>query len=532
MKRRQFIQYSGALIGIGLLNKACKKPNKIKASFVSGSSKIGHILREKKIFTPIQKIQLDTIIVGGGVSGLSAARWLYNNGHKNFLVFDLDERIGGNAQHSENHISKYPLGAHYVPIANNDLKEYIDFLVETNSIIDFDNNLPIYNEEHLCNVPTERLYINGVWQDGLIPHFGLSQIDKDQIQLFLKLMQQYKLAKGKDGKDAFSIPVNSSSSDIEFLQLDELTMYQWLQQKKIMSSYLHNYINYCCKDDYGTDYKEISAWMGIHYFASRKGKALNAQSSDVLTWCEGNGFLVHHLIKSIQAKIQLNKLVTNILIKDNNVQVTVLNTLNNECILYTSKQCILATPQFVSKKLLPFANERNIIIDKWFHYTPWLVANLVVENVKDKSGASLCWDNVIHSSKSLGYVVSNHQKVNQYKPQHNFTYYLPLIGINTKKIRQEAYTKSIEEWQEIVFKDLEVVHSNIREATSVFEVKIWGHSMAKPIPGFISKRYRDVLQNSFLNKIHFANTDIAGNSIFEEAFYQGIEAAKKVLNYA
>jgi hypothetical protein len=35
--------------------------------------------------------------------------------------------------------------------------------------------------------------------------------------------------------------------------------------------------------------------MGIHYFASRDALARDADGDDVLTWPEGNGWLVHKL---------------------------------------------------------------------------------------------------------------------------------------------------------------------------------------------------------------------------------------------
>jgi hypothetical protein len=51
---------------------------------------------------------------------------------------------------------------------------------------------------------------------------------------------------------------------------------------------LLNYIDYCCRDDFGLGIKEVSAWAGIHYFAARKQDTAPDGNDTVLTWPEGN----------------------------------------------------------------------------------------------------------------------------------------------------------------------------------------------------------------------------------------------------
>jgi hypothetical protein len=48
-----------------------------------------------------------------------------------------------------------------------------------------------------------------------------------------------------------------------------MTMLQWCAQDGYTAQLL-NYIDYCCRDDFGLGIKEVSAWAGIHYFAARK----------------------------------------------------------------------------------------------------------------------------------------------------------------------------------------------------------------------------------------------------------------------
>jgi len=55
-----------------------------------------------------------------------------------------------------------------------------------------------------------------------------------------------------------------------------------------------------------------------------------------------------------------------------------------------------------------------------------------------------------------------------------------------------------------------------------------GHAMVRPMPGTISSEERVKLKRRD-KRILFANSDLSGISIFEEAQFHGVEAAQGVL---
>ena len=56
--------------------------------------------------------------------------------------------------------------------------------------------------------------------------------------------------------------------------------------------------------------------------------------------------------------------------------------------------CIMAVPQFVAGRLL--GNPTRIgKVQQHFQYTLWIVSNLTVSNLEERSGAPLNWDNVL-----------------------------------------------------------------------------------------------------------------------------------------
>lgn len=56
--------------------------------------------------------------------------------------------------------------------------------------------------------------------------------------------------------------------------------------------------------------------------------------------------------------------------------------------------------------------------------------------------------------------------------------------------------------------------------------------MVAPTPGLLWGPGRAAAQQPVRSRIFFAHTDFSGISIFEEAFYQGIRAAREIVGTA
>nr|WP_295922159.1 FAD-dependent oxidoreductase [uncultured Dyadobacter sp.] len=529
MKRGEFIKLTAGMAAMAPLLHACRTEKPVPGKMIGASAAAGHLLRDHKFGAPAHFEEKEVVIVGAGVSGLSAGRHLMQNGIADFTLLDLEQHVGGNSASGTNAVSQYPWGAHYVPVPNNSLTEYLSFLSDAGVITHYDDaGLPVYDEFALCHDPEERLYINGKWQEGLVPNFGLPGSALQEFRTFFQKMEGFKRLTGSDGKEAFAIPVNTSSRDASITALDKITMKEWMDDQQLTSEYIRWYVDYCTRDDFGTNYDTISAWAGIHYFASRKGKAANASYHDVLTWEQGNGFLVQQLQNVVKDNIRTGSLVISVKAADSGVEVSYLDLKTKKIAGFRARQCIMAVPQFVGARLLDDA-ERSALVHGHLHYGPWMVANLTVNALEERSGQAPSWDNVIYGSQSLGYVDATHQQVRQVKGKRNLTYYLPLTDGTPAQARQNAFATDHASWAERILADLRLVHPDIRERIENIDIMLWGHAMVQPLPGVIHGEERRKLAESVAGRIHFAHTDIAGVSIFEEAFYQGIGAARKVI---
>lgn len=534
--RRAFLRTLA--LGTGMLSAArlfsscsTNSLSHIKGSIVGANSGVGHLLRQPGLLpVPTESRSVRFLIAGSGIAGLSARKTLEMQGIKDLLTLEMSQHAGGNSAYGTSEVSAYPWGAHYLPIPEVKNGELIEFLDDIGLIKGFDEKgLPYYDEYSLCHDPEERLLINGYWQEGLVPDFGVPFADKNQFSRFFAQMEEYRNARGSDGKDAFTIPLALSSQDEEFRALDKISFAAWLKEQGYVSPYLLWYLDYGCRDDYGTLLAGTSAWAGIHYFASRKGKAANAGASSVLTWPEGNGFLVEKLKSHGKSELIRNQLVYKLDKNGEKIKAYVYDTVQKTSYTVDAERILLATPQFVNKHLLTnlAQNDRLKCLDK-FEYAPWLTANLTVNEIPGNRGMPISWDNVFYGRHSLGYVNACHQNLSS-QAKKVLTYYEPLHGGSPAEARRVAYERSYADWLNIIVEEMEYAHRGITERIEKVDVWIWGHGMIAPSPSFIWGKERQLASEPIENKVFFAHSDLSGISIFEEAFYQGSRAAKEMI---
>lgn len=532
LTRRLFLTSAFAAIAWGRLGKTTGlfQDSVIPCSIKGANRTIGHYLWQKKMASPEIILEEDVVIIGAGISGLSTARYLYKSGHKNFRILDLESSIGGNSQSGETAAGYHPWGAHYLPIPTQECRFLYEFLQESGVITGFDREeKPLFNEEYICHDPMERLRLNGGFQEGLIPKRGVSSTEKDEIKQFFALMETYKYKKGQDHKMAFCIPLEFSSQDPDLLSLDQITMEQFMIDNKFTSKALFWYIDYCYRDDYGAGTHIISAWAGIHYFASRRPFSANAPEESILTWPEGNSFLVKKLVYGFERKISTQALVYKIRFEDDKYVISYYSQKEDKVYSIKCRSVVAAVPQFILKRICDSKIIAASTTVKPKKYTPWVVANLTVTEVPPVKNMPLAWDNVSFYSRSLGYIHANHQDIHQFHKQRNLTYYRPLDDGDETRERQKAMERTSDDWRTFILEDIEKVHPGLNKYIKEIKVWVWGHGMICPTVDYIWGRERFEKRKGIAN-FYTVHTDQSGISIFEEAFYQGMKAGESIVS--
>lgn len=526
MKRRTFLGACASSLLAG-----CHVPPAAPSGALLGPDMaLGHRLRQQDFPPASSSEKQPLVIVGGGIAGLSAAWRLHKSGYRDFVLLELENEVGGNARWGENAVSRYPWGAHYLPLPGPEAVWVRELLADLGVLHGDPGAIaPEYDERYLCHAPHERLFIHGQWQDGLLPQFGVSAEAQSQYRQFEALIQTFKQLRGNDGRRAFAIPSALSSLDPAIRKLDRLSMYDWLLQQRLTSKPLHWYINYACRDDYGCDYRQTSAWAGIHYFAARNGQASNAASDSVLTWPEGNGWIVTQLQQRLRFHIRTGQMAARLQQRGKQLHLQVWDSSAGRTREIISEQLIWAAPLHVLPTVWPQLPEPWRQTSAALEHAPWLVANLTLAGLPQDNGHSpLAWDNVLYDSPGLGYVVATHQHLRQHEPNTVITYYQALSHTTPKLARQQLLNTGHATWRQQILQTLAAPHPQLAHQLQKLDIWRWGHAMVRPTPGLISSPALAALQSAH-PQVQLAHADLSGFSLFEEAQYWGVQAAEQIL---
>ena len=491
---------------------------------------VGHRLRDGGLPRATETRRRAVVIVGAGIGGLSAAWRFRKAGFDNFELIELERAAGGNSRSGENAVSAFPWGAHYLPLPTRESRAVRLLLADLGVLTgDPDAAAPRYEERYLCFSPHERLYRDGTWHDGLAPLARAGAAERDDWRRFQDRMEGFKRLRGADGRRAFAIPMAQSSRDPKLLALDGVTMRDWLVAEGFTSDAVHWSVHYACRDDYGCDYRHVSAWAGIHYFASRDAHAQDADPETVLTWPAGNGWIVQRMLERWAPPLTTGALVHRVEPRPRDVLVEAYLPGEDRSVAIAAQHVVWAAPAAFAARALTSADAGLDEALRAFDYAPWLVANLTVdESPRDRHGAPLSWDNVLHDSPALGYVVATHQDLASRRGPTVLTYYWPLCDEAPADARRRLLSTAREAWAARILADLARPHPEIRETVRTLDVFANGHAMACPRPGFVWSAARRRVERGAA-RVHFAHSDASGFSLFEEAQYRGVAAAERVL---
>ncbi len=497
---------------------------------------IGHRLRDGFRPQPANDAwsEVEIVIVGGGAAGLAAAWKLRQAGRDDFVVLELEAVAGGTSRFDNSELTPYPWGAHYIPVPLPGNQPLIQLLQEIGTVESIaDDGMPNIREQDLCREPEERLFFRGEWIEGLYPSTGASPDDLAQLAAFRREIDRWVEWRDAAGRRAFVIPTRLASDDAAVAELDRLSMAEWMRQHAWTSERLQWLVDYSCRDDYGQSAEHTSAWAGLHYFAARM-KAAGVDHQPLITWPEGNGRLLGHLAHQAGTRLKLNTAVTQIRPAHHSgtdgIEVVSIQKETEEVRGWRARHVIFAAPQFLAPRLIEGFTDRTGRKVNEFEYGSWFVANLTLKARPPESHYPLCWDNVIHGSRSLGYVVATHQSGQDYGPTV-WTWYYPFAEANVREIREQLLQATWADLAEVVLTDLEQAHPSIRSLVTRLDIFRWGHAMIHPHVGFFTSRQRREASRPD-GRIHFANTDLSGIALFEEAFDHGCRAADEVLAVA
>ena len=536
MRRRDFIGATAGAMALG----GCEAPAaEIGGGFTGIDMARGHALRDGALRAgaPAQTRRTRVVIAGAGVAGLAAARALRRAGIEDFVLLEQEDAAGGNSRSGAVAGIACPLGAHYLPVPGDDSHEVQDLLEEL-GLRQRVSGRWRYDERHLCHSPQERVFFEGEWHDGLLPVQGIGATALAQYRLFGQRVEALQT------ETRFVIPTLRAPLTPTLLALDAVPFATWLDREGFDEPHLRWYLDYCCRDDYGAAAAHVSAWAGIHYFASRHGFHApgddNAERDAVLTWPEGNGWLTRQLAEPLGDRLKAGHAVTRIAETRHGVEVDAYDVASASPVRWQAERCIVALPVFIAARVVESPPQRLRDAAAQVKYAPWLVANAHLRApLADRPGAAPSWDNVVYGTRGLGYVDARHQTLDPTPGPTVLSWYRPLgpSGHDAMDGRRQLQDRPWTAWRDELLAELSVPHPDIGALTTRIDITRYGHAMAIPTPGLLKQiglQRPSAVRNQLSNKeqgrivsgrLAFAHADWSGYSIFEEAFIRGHCAA-------
>jgi predicted NAD/FAD-dependent oxidoreductase len=552
MDRRHFLATG---LGAAWATAGCQPTDAhahIAGGFVGGEPERGHWLRDtlragKPLPAPTTTFKTRVLIAGGGVAGLAAARALRLRGMDDFAMLELEDSAGGNSRGTVVGGLACPLGAHYLPLPGDDAPEVQDLLEELGLRTRVSGRWE-YDERYLCHSPQERLFFNGQWQDGLLPVHGVGEQTLAQYRQFASLVEQARRSA------RWTMPVQTGTLALVQSRLSAITFVAYLDQNGLNDRHLRWYLDYCCRDDYGAGLATVSAWAGIHYFASRHGFHApgtdSAEREGLLTWPEGNAWLTRRLVAPLGERLRTGRVVLRIANTKHGVEVDAFNTATQTMERWQAEQVVVALPVFMAARVVQDAPDFLRQAARQVVYAPWLVANIhIAEPLHDRPGPAPSWDNVLYDTGlgtgGLGYVDATHQSLQTVAGATVLTHYRALgdahglgIGVDGRKLLLD---KPWVAWRHDIVAELALAHPDLASKATRIDIMRYGHAMAIPTPKTngqiglwpssnmrIQLSKKEQMKNRYparpalaWERLRFAHSDWAGYSVFEEAFTAG-----------
>ncbi len=468
---------------------------------------------------------LDCIILGGGMSGLTAAWKLRRLGLRDVLILEKNDRIGGQCRSltTQSGLLASQASAYAsIPYTRILTELYTDLGFVTGTTPD---GGPLINENLLLKPPYARHWIDGTWFDD--PWLSEAALDAlpfssallADLREFRDIVEWWYDFEGNDGKPGFASPIDDASHDPDILWLDNQSLAEYAAYEGIDPG-VTEFLDPLLRSVFCLSHEELSAYVGVDFLTSE----ILPGDESVICQQGGNAFIAQKIAESIGASgICLNSFALKAVNSGDEVHVSYLE--DGQAKTIRAKSAIYACPRMMAPYLLPETSAPPKTGSR-FEYGAYIVANIETsETPRDLAYANELHGDFFFTDFTLADWASLEDPVNAPPARPNvLTVYAPLTGAGR---RMELLSTPIETYEEMIFADLERVLPGISEIATGFDLFRWGHPMVLAKPGMVFSDLRTHAKDP-VGHIHFAGHETEGVPYVDNAIMAGARAAAEV----
>jgi len=429
-------------------------------------NEICHQVRDGHQFPrPTAAARHDIVIVGGGMSGLSAAWFLRD---RDFLLLEKEEHWGGNAYLEEYAGQAYATGTAYTSKHEGGVMELCKELgIEP---------LPIANPDGLI---LNREFVPHAWRDGL-----------DHLPYPETVRESFRKFKG----DMLKVDLLKRAAELDLTPLSDLLK----DYAPELTAWWDNY----GPSNWGATAVDTSALVGLGDFQDFAGEAPDERA----TFPGGLGAITRKLAERLHA-IHADRMLggaTTVAVEQGKSDVTVTYTHGGQVKAVTARAVIMAAPKFIARRIvagLPQAQQEAM---HKIRYAPYPVVNVIFNKAVFNGG----YDTWCPSNSFTDVIVADWVVRNQpgYQQKNNIlSFYTPLreperARLLTEDGARELAANVLRDFQKLLpGSDVDPVEVHIYRR---------GHPMFMAAPGNYTKLIPAARQP--MERVFFANTDSHG----------------------
>ena len=483
--RRDFIKGVMGVVGVsflrGLSFAEVMSEGNYRIAIDGEDFSIGHRVRGGEQFpVPKPSKKCDFVIIGGGVSGLTAA---YELRDANFLLIEKEKKVGGHARRNSWEGIYCSEGAAYFAEPEGEIE---DFYGEV--------GLPLKEvPKPVDSIFAGKKLVLDIWDEGLKK---LPYGDK-AIKGFMKFKNDL------ENLDPFpALPVEKT--DPESLKLDRISFADYL---KPYGTELVKFMNLYCRSALGGPVDQVSAHWGLNFYSG--------EIIPIYTLPGGTATLAEILNKKInqagEGRIITGATVVNIESKgEKEVWVTYVKDGNAETV---SANCaIVAIFKHFAKRIVKgLPSEQSAAM--WnMKYQPYLVVNILLNGVPYRKS----YDTWLKDAVFTDFIIADWIEGDTQRSKSVLTVYHPLdIGKRYLLLEDEQIKILVRG----IVNDLERLVPGISEKIEEVRAFRWGHPMILSSVGALTK-IRPYATKP-LGNILFAHSDSQMAAAVECAIWEG-----------
>jgi oxygen-dependent protoporphyrinogen oxidase len=490
--RRDFIKFvvagavtAGCPVDLSLMSAQTAETRSGGANVDGEDNRICHQVRDGRVFSrPPASARHDVVIVGGGVSGLTAA---YRLQHREVLLLEKEPQWGGNAYAMEYNGSTYGTGSAFLWSDSEAFRLAKEIGLDPLAVNSPDGSI------------INGVFVPDTWGDG-INKLPYPPITRDSFKKFKKEIMAIDVE--KRGMELYNVPFSS------LMKLYAREIKQWWDTFGM--------------SHWGATSDETAAGLAITEFQEVVDQS---RADNRYTWPGGLGAITRKLAEILQPKYadRMQTGATTVAVVPDKEEVQVTYVLGGELKTVAAKAVIMATPKFITRRIVEGLPDKQSQAMQQIRYVPYCVVNLIFDKpVFNRGYDTWCPGNTFTDVVVADWVI---RKKSGYKQKHNIlSCYTPLKEQDRGNLLTEGGARKI---AANVLRDFQ----KLTPETNVdpVEVHIYrrGHPMYMSTPGLFTQV--QPLARSAMDRVFFANTDSQGP---ESTTNEAIVAARRAVRQA